>query len=84
MPVIVCYSRFKAPAFYDDLLTIETALVDLSRHSCRFCYRISRSAPLNHRPQFLAKGYTVQASVNRDGKLTSLPDELLDKLRKFV
>ena len=28
LPVIECYSRYKAPAAYDDLLTIETSLAE--------------------------------------------------------
>jgi len=29
LPVTECYSRFKAPAYYDDLLTIETTVSEL-------------------------------------------------------
>ncbi len=81
LPVIECYSRYKAPASYDDLLTIETSLAELKNVSCRFNYRIYRNDSDNSRT-LLAKGYTVNASVNRDGKLTRLPAHVLEKLEK--
>ena len=83
LPVIECYSRYKAPAAYDDLLSIETSLAELKNISCRFNYRIYRN-DCNASKTFLAKGYTVHASVNREGRLTRLPDQLLDKLSKIV
>ena len=81
LPVIECYSRYKAPASYDDLLTIETSLAELKNVSCRFNYRIYKNDSDNSRT-LLAKGYTVNASVNRDGKLTRLPTHIFEKLQK--
>ena len=83
LPVIECYSRYKAPAAYDDLLTIETSLVEFKNVSCRFNYRIYRYDS-DESTILLAKGYTVHASVNRDGKLTRLPAPLLNKLNKIL
>jgi len=83
LPVIECYSRYKAPAFYDDLLLIETSLVELKNVSCRFNYRIYRNDSSGART-LLAKGYTVHASVNRDNRLTRLPAQLLEKLGRIL
>jgi acyl-CoA thioester hydrolase len=83
LPVIECYARYKAPAAYDDLLIIETSLAEFKNVSCRFNYRIYRNDNHNSRT-LLAKGYTVHASVNRDGKLTRFPTHLLDKLGKII
>ena len=83
LPVIECFSRYKAPAFYDDLLIIETSLAELKNVSCRFNYRIYRNDSGGAR-SFLAKGYTVHASVNREGRLTRLPAHLLEKLGKIL
>ena len=83
LPVIECYSRYKAPAAYDDLLTIETSLAELKNVSCRFNYRIYKKGSDNSHT-FLAKGYTVHASVNREGRLTKLPAHVLEKLRKIL
>ncbi len=84
LPVTECYSRFKAPAVYDDLITIETSLAELRKISCRFTYRITRKEPGIERPKLLVKGYTVHASVNKDGKLTPLPAEITEKLLKLA
>ncbi len=84
LPVTECYTRFKAPAFYDDLLLIETSLTELRKISCRFCYKISRQETDSARPKLLVKGFTVHASVNRDGKLANLPDDILEKLLQYV
>jgi acyl-CoA thioester hydrolase len=83
LPVIESYSRYKAPAAYDDLLVIETSLVELKNVSCRFNYRIYRNDNDNSRT-LLAKGYTVHASVNRNGKLTRFPANLIEKLQKII
>ena len=84
LPVIECFVRFKAPAFYDDLLTIETSLTELKSISCRFCYKITRQEEGQLRPKLLVKGFTVHASVNRDGRLTSLPDDIIEKLQGLI
>ena len=83
LPVIECYSRYKAPASYDDLLTIETSLSELKNVSCRFNYRIYKNGSDNSLT-LLAKGHTVHASVNREGRLTRLPAHVLEKLKKIL
>jgi len=83
LPVIECYSRYKAPAAYDDLLTIETSLAEVKNVSCRFHYRICKIGSNDERI-LLAKGFTVHASVDRQGKLTRLPEELLEKLGRII
>ena len=83
LPVIECYSRYKASAAYDDLLTIETVLAELKNVSCRFNYRIYREEEDESRT-LLAKGYTVHASINREGRLTRLPGRLIETLKKVV
>ena len=83
LPVIECYSRYKAPAAYDDLLTIETSLAELKNVSCRFNYRIYKNYSEDSRT-LLSKGYTINASVNREGKLTRLPGHILKKLEKIL
>ena len=84
LPVTECFSRFKAPAFYDDVLHIETSVAWLKKLSCRFDYRITRHDPGLDRQKLLAKGYTIHASVNHEGKLIKLPEEILEKLQKLA
>ncbi|MDK9707266.1 MAG: acyl-CoA thioesterase [Desulforhopalus sp.] len=84
LPVIECWSRFKSPAFYDDLLTIETTVTEVSSLKCRFSYKILRREEDLARPRLLVKGYTVHAAVTRDGRLTRLPEEILSKIASFA
>lgn len=84
LPVTECWSRFKAPALYDDILTIETEVSELSKLKCKFSYRITREDGNDKKPRLLVKGYTVHAAVTRAGKLTRLPDEILGKIARFA
>ena len=84
LPVIECWSRFKSPAFYDDLLTIETTVAEVSSVKCRFSYRILRREEGLGRPKLLVKGYTVHAAVTREGRLTRLPQEIIEKIAGFA
>ena len=84
LPVIECWSRFKSPAFYDDLLTIETTVAEVSSLKCRFSYRILRREEGLSRPKLLVKGYTVHAAVTREGRLTRLPQEIIEKIAGFA
>lgn len=83
LPVTECHIRFKAPARYDDLLTIETSLTGLKKVSCTFSYKILQEEE-GAKTRLLAKGFTTHASVNREGKLTPLPTEIVRKLQPFL
>jgi len=83
LPVTECWSRYKAPAFYDDVLIIETAIAELSKLKCKFSYRICRKEDGIERPKLLVKGYTVHAAVTKEGKLTRLPEEIVGKIAQF-
>jgi len=83
LPVTECWARYKAPAFYDDLLIIETAISEVSGVKCKFSYRVCRHEEGTQKPKLLVKGYTVHAAVTREGKLTRLPEEILRKIAKF-
>ena len=80
LPVVECYVRYKAPAFYDDLLVVETSLVDIKKVSCRFNYQIFKEGD----SKLLISGYTTHAVVNRKLKLAKLPEEYLVRLKKIL
>lgn len=84
LPVIECYTRYKASAVYDDLLSIQTALAEVKKFSCTFHYRILRQeAGQNNAQTLLVKGSTTHASVNVNGKLAPLPDDVLKILQSI-
>lgn len=83
LPVTESYLRFKAPAAYDDLLAISTSLVEVTKVTCRFHYAITRPAG-DGRAVLLVKGFTCHACVNRQGKLTSFPAPVLEKITALL
>jgi acyl-CoA thioester hydrolase len=76
LPVVECQLRYKASARYDDLLRIETCLLEVKPRTCRFTYRIFRESD----GKMLAQGYTVHAIVDLKGRLARFPDKLLAAL----
>jgi acyl-CoA thioester hydrolase len=79
LPVVECHVRYKASARYDDLLVVETSLVEVRPASCRFTYRISREDGKS-----LVLGSTTHAAVDRAGKLAKLPAEVVIRLRQLT
>ncbi len=84
LPVTECWIRYKAPAFYDDLLIVETTVAEVNKLKCKFAYRIVREGKDTERPKLLVKGYTVHAAITREGKLTQLPDKILEKIHRLT
>jgi len=84
LPVIESYLRYKAPAFYDDLLIIETKLTEIKKVSCTFTYKIFRTDEETGKNKLLTRGHTVHASVNLKGKLTPLPEELIVNMQPIL
>jgi acyl-CoA thioester hydrolase len=74
LPVVEAQVSYRTPARYDDLLTVETALVEARRASARFGYRIVRDG------EVVVTGYTVHACMDREGKVQRMPRELLERL----
>jgi acyl-CoA thioester hydrolase len=84
LPVTECWARYKAPAFYDDLLIVETTVAEVNKLKCRFSYRVVRQEKDTKRLKLLVKGYTVHAAITKEGKLTRLPDEILEKIARLT
>jgi len=66
--------RFKAPAHYDDLLTLTTTTEKLTRVRVDHHYQLMRDA------QLLAEANSTLVLVGRDGRPTSLPDDWFEIL----
>jgi len=70
LPVIEAYCRYRAPAHYDDILTI-SGFISLGKGTrIRIDYEARRDDTL------LAEGYTVHACLQRSGRPTRVPEEL--------
>lgn len=84
LPVTEAFARYKAPAFYDDLLTIETSIYELNKYTCRFNYRVTKQDQDRSRPTLVVKGYTIHAAITREGKLVKLPTDIMARLQQLA
>lgn len=78
-PVIECSLRYKSPARYDDVLTVEVWLTAAEKVRLNFAYRI-----LNQNDALIleAESFHVCASLNEKPK--RLPEELSKLLQPYV
>lgn len=60
MPVIECKMNYKIPAVYDDIITVETNLTELSKVKLKLSYKIIHKAE----GYLIAEGYTVHCFIN--------------------
>jgi acyl-CoA thioester hydrolase len=68
--------RFHAPARYDDLIRIVTTLTEIRSRTIAFDYRIERADDGTK----LVTATTTLIGLDADGRITRLPQELLDAL----
>ena len=68
MPVIEAHCNYKRPAFYEDVIVVETHVTDVRAASLRFLYEVRRGHEL------LADGHTRHAVIGANGKPRALPD----------
>ena len=66
--------RFRAPARYDDLLTLTTTTERLTRVRVDHSYRLTRD------DQLLTEARSTLVSVGRDGRPTPLPEDWYNRL----
>jgi acyl-CoA thioester hydrolase len=79
LPVIEARCRYFRPGRYDDLLGIETGVLELKRASIRFGYRVVR---LGDTEELLAVGSTDHAFMTPAGKPTRPPAALVAMLER--
>jgi acyl-CoA thioester hydrolase len=77
-PVVECQLRYKAPARYEDLLTIETWLSSMERIRLNFAYRIFNEKNL------LLEAETFHVCTGLDEKPKKLPGELQSLLKPYL
>lgn len=70
LPVIQAYCDYLKPAHYDDLLTITGSVTEAKKVRIRIECEVRRGDEL------LARGYTVHACLDREGKPIRVPVEL--------
>ena len=78
-PVIEAQLRYKFPARYDDLLTIEVWLTRLERVRLNFGHRI-----LNANGKLILEAETFHCCTGRDEKPKRLPPEFVETLTPYL
>jgi len=78
-PVIEAKLRYKGAARYDDVLRIEMWLTELERVRLNFGCRI-----LDEKQKLLVEANTLHACTSADDKLQRVPDELVEKLQRYL
>jgi acyl-CoA thioester hydrolase len=76
LPVIEAHCEYRQPARYDDEIEVRTSGTLVSAVRLRFSYEIVRAADGVR----LAFGYTVHASLGRDGRPQRLPERVREVL----
>jgi acyl-CoA thioester hydrolase len=77
LPVVEAHLRYREPARYDDILSIEVEIEDVRAASLQFTYQVRRAGD----GALLCEGWTRHACLGKDGKLRRFPDHLLAVLR---
>ncbi len=67
--------KYRAPAYFDDLVTLHTQVTEAARRRVGFAYRMEREGLL------LAEARTVHMVTGATGKASVLPDEFLQMLK---
>ena len=76
MVVAEAYVRYKAPAFYEDVLTVRTRVSELRSRSIRFIYEVIRESD----GTLLAEGETLHLVTSKDKKVKQLPEHYRQRL----
>jgi len=78
-PVIEARLRYKSPARYDDLLTIEVWPTAIERVRLNFAHRI-----VNQDGKLVLEAETFHACTGANEKPKRLPEELAEKLKPYL
>jgi acyl-CoA thioester hydrolase len=81
LPIIEVGCQYKSPALYDDEITIETHIEELTRVRIKFRYKVFRGEDI------LVEGFTVQAFTNDRLKpiaLNKVNPDLYKKLEECI
>ena len=82
LAVVDMGARFRRPARFDEVLAVETRLVQATRIRVRFEYVISRrdATPEGEEETVLCTGFTALACINRKGR----PSKILSPYREIL
>jgi acyl-CoA thioester hydrolase len=76
--VVEAFCRYKRPLRYDEIFLIRVFLKEISPKKAVFSYELVTKKE----KKLIATGYTVHVMTNSKAKVRSLPEEILEKLKK--
>lgn len=78
------YCRYKSPAYYEDVITVRTKVLEVRSRSLRFFYEAFRAAD----ETLIAEGETLHVVTDRTRRVRSLPtlyrERLLDHVEEMA
>lgn len=81
LPVVEASCRYKSPARYDDVVTVETRVAGLRASVIRFTYRLLAAREGAAEPVLLAEAETVHVVVDREMRKCPLPEPYFSAIR---
>jgi len=78
--VVEAFCRYKRPLRYDDPCVVLTSLREITPKKVAFSYELR----IPDRAGLIAEGYTVHIAVDRNGAVTALPNDILEKISASV
>lgn len=84
LPVVEANCRYKAPARYDDVVTIETRVSALRESVIKFAYRLLCSRGAEGESILLAEAETVHVVVDREMLKCAMPEPYFSAIRRSM
>jgi len=78
-PITDVSCQYKSSAYFDDIISIETSLIELSRAKMVYSYRVVREAD----GKLLAEGKTQNVFTDKQGRIIRLEPQVLEKLESM-
>jgi acyl-CoA thioester hydrolase len=78
-PITDVSCQYKSSADFDDIISIETSLIELSRAKMVYSYRVVREAD----GKLLAEGKTQNVFTDKQGRIIRLEPQVLEKLESM-
>lgn len=75
--VVEVFCRYKKPLLYDQKFKIRTKLEEINGRKVKFSYQL-----LSEEGNLHAEGYSVHVPTDRNGKVTTIPEEILSILTR--
>jgi acyl-CoA thioester hydrolase len=79
LPLTQVYCHYLLPTYYDAVILVDTKIEYLKWVSIKFTYQILDEPQQN----ILAEGYTIHACTDKSGKITRIPQMIVDKVRQY-